>query len=470
MRLLLFILFLIAPFFTTAQNPPTAAIIRDFIFEGNAKTKAKVLTRELTVGIGDTIPLSQLAVKLEENRLRLLNTNLFSMVKINVKNWGLDDKVSVVINVVERWFFYPVPIIELADRDPNVWWKDYHHDLRRTNYGIRLTHNNFTGRRDPFSVLIQFGYTPKFSVGYAFPAFDKKQTISAFLGFFYSTNREVGYATIDNRVALYKNSLQNIFTRLSYNVGMAYTPGLYHRHLLNMGYSKQTLDTSVTERLNRDYFLDSRTKQAYFWMTYDYSNDHRDFRPYPMNGHAMAINITKSGFFKKDDVNALDIRFRYAEYHKFTPKLSLETILRGKTKLIRQAQPYNFQHGLGYGSDFVRGYERFVVDGYDFGILKNSLRLQVLDKDYDISRYLIKSKFFESWKSVPIKIFLTGNFDTGYSYTPQYNPVNNFQNRLLYGGGLGLDVLAYNGMLWQFEYSFNHTGKGEFFVHYKAGF
>jgi outer membrane protein assembly factor BamA len=469
MRLLSFILLLVQTVFLTAQNQPTSAIIRDFVFDGNSKTKASSLMREFTIHVGDTIPLSNLAIKLEENRLRMLNTGLFTVVKINVKNWSTDDKVTVAISVVERWYFYPVPIIELADRDLNVWWKDYHHDIRRTNYGIRLTHSNITGRRDPFSSLIQFGYTPKFSLGYAFPAINKKQTFGAFIGYFYATNREVGYATVNNKIVDYKNPTENIFTRLSTNFGLSYVPGLYHRHLWNMGYSKQTLDTSVTERLNRDYFLDSRTKQSYFWFTYDYSNDFRDFRPYPMKGHAMSINIAKSGFFKKDDVNALDIRFRYAQYFKLNKYFSLETILRGKTKLIRKAQPYNFQQGMGYGSDFVRGYELFVVDGFDFGILKNSLRLQMLDKEYDLSSYL-KPKIFKSLQSLPVKMFLTANLDMGYSYTPQYNPLNNFQNRLLYGGGIGLDILAYQGMLWQFEYSFNHTGQGGFYVHYKAGF
>ena len=469
MRLLLFILLLVQSSFTIAQNQPTSAIIRDFIFEGNRKTKATVLTREFSIGIGDTIPLSQLAIKLEENRLRLLNTNLFNDVKINVKNWTFDDKVSIVIKVVERWYLYPVPIFELADRNLNVWWKEQNHDLRRSNYGVRFTHSNITGRRDPFSTLIQFGYTPKFSVGYSLPYLNKKQTIGAFLGCFYSTNREVGYATIGNRVVFHKNPLDNIFTRFSYSGGISYAPGLYSRHVLSAGFSKQTLDTSVTDRLNRDYFLDSRTIQAYSWMSYDYSHDTRDFRPYPMKGHSLNLNISKSGLINTDDANALNIGFRWAQYFKLKPKISAEMILRAKTTLIREAQPYNFQRAIGYGADYMRGYELFVVDGYDFVISKNSLRFQLIDRDYDLSRYT-QHRLLKGWQTLPIKIYLTGNLDVGYSYTPQYNPINDFQNRLLYGGGIGLDFLAFNGMLWQFEYSLNHTGQGGFYIHYKASF
>ncbi len=469
MRLLLFILLIVQPFYTTAQSQPTTAIIRDFIFDGNRKTKAKVLTRELTIGIGDTIPLSELAIKLEENRLRLLNTNLFNDVKINVKNWTFDDKVSIVISVVERWYFFPVPIFELADRDFNVWWKEQHHDLRRTNYGIRFTHSNITGRRDPFSTLIQFGYTPKFSVGYNIPYLNKKQTIGASVNYLYSTNREIGYTTVNNRLVFYRNPVKNIFTRLSYSGGITYAPGLFDKHVLSFGFSKQTLDTSVTESLNRDYFLDSRTIQSYSWLSYSYANDTRDFKPYPMKGHLMSLNISKSGLFKSDNVNALDLSFRWAQYFKLTKKLSLEMITRAKTALIRQAQPYNFQSAIGYGSNYLRGYELHVIDGYDFGILKNSLRFQIIDKDYDMSRYT-KKKMLKGWEVLPFKMFLAGNLDLGYSYTPQYKRINDFNNRLLYGGGFGLDFLAFNGMLWQFEYSFNHTGKGGLYLHYKSNF
>ncbi len=469
MRLLLFIFLIVQPFFTTAQNQPTTAIIRDFIFEGNRKTKAKILTREFTIGIGDTIPLSELAIKLEENRLRLLNTNLFNDVKINVKNWTFDDKVSIVISVVERWYFFPVPIFELADRDFNVWWKEQNHDISRTNYGVRLTHGNISGRRDPFSMLLQFGYTPKFSIGYNIPYLNKKQTIGAFANYFYSTNREVGYKTVNNRLVFFKNPLEKIFTRLSYSGGITYTPGLFDKHVLSLGYSKQTLDTSVTASLNRDYFLDSRTVQAYSSLFYSYTNDTRNFKPYPMEGHLFNLTINKLGLFKKDNAHAVDISMRWSQYFKLTKKLSIETIARGKTMLNRKPQPYNFQRAIGYGSDYMNGYELYVVDGYDFGLLKNSLRFQLIDKDYDMSRYT-KSKWMKVWEVLPIKTFLTANLDLGYAYTPHYKPINDFNNRLLYGGGIGLDFLAYHGMLWQFEYSFNHIGQGGFYLHYKSNF
>ncbi len=473
MRLLFLTLLLIQTVGLVAQKMPNVAIVRDFLFEGNRKTKANVLTRELTFGVGDTLALADLATKLEENRLRLLSTNLFNSVKINVKNWTNDDKASIVITVAERWFFYPIPIFELADRNLAVWWKEQNHDLRRSNYGIRLTHRNTTGRRDPFSTTIQFGYTPKFSVGYGSPYLNKKQTIRGYAGAFYATNREVGYATDSNRVVFFKNPNNAISTRFSYNAGLSYAPGLLQSQSLSFGFNSQKLDTAITDRLNRDFFLNSAEKQTYFWLSYDYSHDNRDFKPYPSKGHSMGFNISKLGLFGQDNVNMLNLSFSWTQYIKLYKNWSLETEIRGKTALIRQAQPYNLQRGIGYGGNSLRGYDLFVVDGYDFGILKNSLRFLVFDKDIDLSsatNRFSQFKILGTFSSFPLKIYLSGNLDLGYSYSPQYKPSNDFNNRLLVGSGVGLNILALNGLLWQMEYNFNHTGAGGFYIRYKTSF
>ena len=468
MRLTLLTLLLLQSFLMTAQDTPTKAIVRDFIFEGNAKTKNKVLVRELTFRIGDTIPLSELATKLEENRLRLLNTGMFTEVKINVKNWGNDDKVNVVITLDERWYFYPIPIFELADRDLNVWWKQHNHDLRRSNVGLRLTHTNITGRRDAFATVMQVGYTPKFALGYSVPYLNKKQTIGAYIGTFYATNREVGYQTDSNIVVFFRDSTA-ISVRTNYNAGINYSPGLYHRFSWSAGFNKQVLAQSVVDR-NADFFLNNRTTQAYFWLNFDYSHDTRDFRASPTKGHSINVSISKSGLFKGDDVNALNLSARWSQFFKLHTNLTWATIVQGKTALIRQTQPYSFQGAIGSNSDYLHGYELFTVNGIDYGVLKNSLRFCFLNKNYDLTIPGIKNKFLNSFSSLPIQLFLSGNFDAGYAYTPQYNPTNTFSNRLLYGGGIGLEILAYRGLLWQLEYSFNHTGQGGFYVHYRSNF
>ena len=125
-----------------AQNAPLV-IVKNIFVEGNQKTKARLIIRELTFNVGDTIPLSKFGKLLDDNRLRIMNTNLFNVAQLNVKNWKSGnlpiDEVSIVITVVENFFVYPVPIFGLADRNFNVWWKEQNHALSRTNYGFSIS-------------------------------------------------------------------------------------------------------------------------------------------------------------------------------------------------------------------------------------------------------------------------------------------------------------------------------------------
>ena len=73
-------------------------------------------------------------------------------------------------------------------------------------------------------------------------------------------------------------------------------------------------------------------------------------------------------------------------------------------------------------------------------------------------------------ENLPIKTYLTFNFDTGYVNNPYEKENNKLSNRQLYGGGVGLDIIAYYNMTWRFEYSMNHLGEKGLFFNYSVGF
>ena len=75
--------------------------------------------------------------------------------------------VIVLVSVVERWYIYPVPILEIAQTNFNTWWETK--EFRWLNYGLYLSHNNFRGRNENLKVTIRFGYTKKFSASYSIP-------------------------------------------------------------------------------------------------------------------------------------------------------------------------------------------------------------------------------------------------------------------------------------------------------------
>lgn len=444
-------------------------VIDSIHIEGNKKTKNRIMLRELTFSQGDSIPLSTMSAVLEQNTLRLMNTNLFLNAKMNIRNWTADNHVVIDIKVTENWFIYPIPIFEIADRNFNVWWKEHKRDFSRTNYGMRFTFHNFTGRRDPISALVQLGYTPKYSFSYSQPFVNKKQTIGLSINYYNAVNREVGYSTDSNKIDFIKNPDKFLQKREATSLGISYSPGLYSSHNFSIGYSRNRVDTAIANTLNPDYYLNNRSIQKYLWLVYSFTQDKRDIRPYPLNGYYLNFYIQKNGVFKKDDANGLDVYVRYAQYFSFGKKWSFETLIKGKTEVIRSKQPYTLIRGLGYGSDFIRGYEYYVIDGLDYGYSKNSLRFELLNKTYDLRKYA-RWNWLKSWMEMPIKSYVRVNIDAGYVHNPFDKATNKLSNRALLGGGIGLDLVAYYNMIWRFEYSMNHLGEKGLYFSYSVGF
>jgi hypothetical protein len=102
---------------TTGQK-----IITDFIIEGNKLTKERIILREVTLALGDTLYWSNLQAGMEQSKNNVMNLRLFNFVEIEPIQ--IDNKrVIVLITVQERWYIYPVPIFEIAQTNFNTWWE-----------------------------------------------------------------------------------------------------------------------------------------------------------------------------------------------------------------------------------------------------------------------------------------------------------------------------------------------------------
>ena len=102
-----------------AQN----VTVQSVTIYGLKKTRESIVRRELTFAEGDTIQQSELSDILERNRNNLLNLGIFNEAEINIWEWDTEtNKVDIVVEVSELWYIYALPILEIADRNFNVWW------------------------------------------------------------------------------------------------------------------------------------------------------------------------------------------------------------------------------------------------------------------------------------------------------------------------------------------------------------
>ena len=155
MRMPILILLILISYSTIGQY----IHIDSILFKGNEKTKNQILIRELDMNPGDSLAINTLDSRLEFNRRKLMNTNLFIWVKADL-NQLPNGHLKISFEFLEQWFILGYPIFQLADRNLNDWWSRGH-DLNRLIYGIRFIHNNFQGRNEKLIIKAETGFTQR---------------------------------------------------------------------------------------------------------------------------------------------------------------------------------------------------------------------------------------------------------------------------------------------------------------------
>ena len=463
MRQVIFLsVFFLHLFRLEAQSSSPFVVIGDISVEGNKKTKEKVILRELFIQPGDSILVPELANELEYNRLQLMNTGLFLKAEINIGDWDLDARrLDLQVKVVEAWYIYPIPVFELADRNFNTWWKDYDHSLRRINYGLRFYHNNLTGRRDVLKGVVQFGFTNKYELVYRLPFIDRKQQWGVSLDASYSRNKEINYTTLDDHQQFFRSPDQILRRQFRVRAAATLRRKRQVSHTWEMAYWLNSIGETVRDELNTDYFL-GKLEQSYTSLSYEFSADTRDIRPYPLHGGFLQARVEKSGLGNWEDVNALYISSLFKKYLFFSQHWSMELIGAGRLALLRHKQPFANSQALGYGSHYIRGYELYVIDGLDYLYGKTSLRYQLLDRTV----YFGDLVPFPNMRQMPYRLYLALNNDMGFANNPYYGDGNKLPNHLLWGYGLGLDLVVYYNKVFRLEFSRNRLGENGVFLHW----
>jgi outer membrane protein assembly factor BamA len=452
-------------------NPLKAQVpnlyIKGIEVSGNKQSKKVAILSYLDFEIGDSLKLEELMPRLRKNERLLMNSRLFAKVEMNVGQWQ-GKEISIKIKVEESWYIFPLPILELADRNFNVWWRDFNCDPRRINIGLATYWRNPFGYNDRLRAIVQFGYIRKFELDYEFPPLSQKRPWGFGFNALYSDNKESAYDIQDNILQFYRrlNTRERQYRRLRFSLMANYRQSLFDRHSLELYYKDLQISDSLAF-LNPDFFLNSSQRQQSFVLDYEYTRDRRDIISYPLSGHYVQFNILKRGLGVFDDINQLWITLRGEFYHKFSDRWSSSTVLEGRYSAIRQQQPFWQQEALGYEDSYLRGYQYYVINGQDYAFLRSDLNFKLLD--YVIP--LFKDAKNPYNKALPIKIHLRYHFDYGYVWDRYYQNQGILANQHLIGTGLGLDFAFYDyNFVTQIEYSFNKLGENDVYLGFKFDF
>ncbi|MBL0336452.1 MAG: hypothetical protein IPP73_14370 [Chitinophagaceae bacterium] len=443
---------------TTAASD-TLYIIGAITITGNKKTHEEIILRELPFHSGEKMSLSALARHFEEARQQLMNTALFNQVVVAAGGYYLN-VVTVNISVRERWYLFPTPYVKPVDRNLNQWIFEQHASLDRVNYGGKLIYNNITGNNDKLRLWVVSGYTRQISFSYERPYIDRQMKWGVKTNFSFGKNREINYNTVSDKQVFMKDEQK--YVRAFFNAGMewVYRPALFTRHRFGFSYSTEEVGDTVVA-LNPLYFKSGRRSGKFPELYYRMSYTNLDYIPYPTRGYAADIYIGKKGFTHAMNVWQLFVKGN-ANW-PLSSKYFIQTTVYGGIKLPF-SQPYFNQRFLGYGDAFMQGYEYYVVDGVAGGYLKTSLSRKLLDFKVKVPGYKNREETM-----VPIRVFGRIYGNTGYVYNPQPG-ANSLSNKMLYAGGLGLDIVTLYDLTIRLEWTFNQLGQNGVFLHRRTMF
>lgn len=437
-------------------------IIRNIILIGNYTTQNNIITREITFAFLDTLVEAKLYKKIHFSQQNLMNTGLFNFVdfrKLDIDSTHID----IYVMLTERWYFWPIPLFEIADRNFNIWWKtkDYNH----LNYGTYLIKYNFRGRRETLQAKLQFGFSQQFSLQYDLPYLNKKQTIGMGFVSYLTRNHEIYYGSENNKLLFYRDDKNFVRKDFQLRYNFSYRPNIYNWHKVEIRYYNANIQDTITKIATR-YFTNNTSKTEIITAAYSFDRDRRDYKPYALKGYRFTVDVSKIGLnlLKNENSNYSKIEVTAEKHQPITKKINYS--IYGKAKWTSTNNiPYYLQRGLGF-LDVVRGYDYYVIDGQQFALFKNGFKYELFsNKKVELGAFK-NDRFRKAFYAFYLDVFA----DAGFVKDNLYQQKNKLANKWLYGYGAGIHFITIYDIVLRLEVARNANKETGFYINVGAPF
>lgn len=452
---------------TCAQStkPPSNAsfvIVSEILVTGNKTTKQQVILRELLLKNGDTIPKAQLDELIRKSKDNLFNTSLFNFINIKI----IEEKfgyMRVLVMVEERWYLWPYPIFEHADRNFSAFLHEK--DWTKINYGLYLVKNNFRGRRETFKVKARVGYKEQFQLFYDNPYLTKNKKHGMSVEFSWFQQHEIAYKTINDQLVYYKDEDKYIRQYFDSYLNYQFRKQHYTNHRFYLSFTKGNISDTIVS-LNPNYFGRNNDNIHFLSLSYKLDHDKRNYKYYPLFGYNLGVIVSQKGLgLLKDEMSGITaLEFEANKFFKLSEHWY--SAIGGKARFSStKKQPYFIQQALGYNNS-LRSFEYNVIGGQHFFLGRSFIKYALVPMNVT---------HFESWSwnkfnKIHYSVFLNYFLDAGYVYNRFQAPQNSLPNTFLLSSGIGLDFVTYYDQIIRFEYSFNQLGQHGFFIHFGKAF
>jgi outer membrane protein assembly factor BamA len=360
------------------------------------------------------------------------------------------------VHVVERWYIWVKPEGGFLDRNFSEWWKN--RDIQRLSIGATVYVNNILGQQGGFFVRQAKGFMAADGFGFQRPFLKYKNCNAWKFSLDNMRSRRAWINSENNQVVIKEHwgirQQEQLIGIAEYKRRFEYKWQGVVRYKFARDYAAQDI-----EALNPQYFiapLGVVNSQYEDWKQYTHSlvlgciRDTRNQANYPTKGSEWKAGVS-GGLQRCNNIakpyGELDSKYR--GFYTLGTHTSLAVLAQMRYRFGTLG--YILQRQMGYGMEYVRGYEAFVFDGAGVALGKAAWRYQLLGDQRSLKLRFLPS----AYEKVPIQCWFNIFADVGRTLSPYQIDRNPMSNQTLMSVGTGIDLLCYYDALARFDCSYN---------------
>lgn len=473
---LLFLLFFSTSLLLHAQPH---FVLQAIQISGNKRTRPEVITREMTIQLGESVALADTASLRERNQFNIYNLRLFNVVNCHFE---VADSAagSLVFHVFvkERWYFFPVPGLAIEERNSYDFLEkmkyNLNHPLRewqvpRMSGYLGIGWGNMTGRNNSLYFWGQAGFSNRLEVGYFHPWLFPEARIDAFGGVKYHTQKQLIYGTEQGKPLWGRTEQSPLMSTHKVYLGVRkrFTP--FKSLFVDLVYSRFTFHDSIYQ-YQRNYLSNNSAKEHYPSVIIVFNNDRRDVKTFPTQGFRYRLLGRFSGGLPGSSTTFAKIGYSVAHYVPLSRNQRwLLAYGSQTTHTFGRKIPFYEKSTVWIDKDEfpeyyndLRGYERYAIDGTTINLNKVELKYAVFPRKIVHVRQIPFKKF----QDLPLGVYVALFGENGNVWDRSISNSDTFlKNRALYGYGIGLHLITFYDNLIRMEVAGNHLNQWGFNFH-----
>jgi hypothetical protein len=311
------------------------------------------------------------------------------------------------------------------------------------------------------NIIIQGGFDKRFGVKWTIPYLTKSQSFGIGVAANYQVNREVAYATEDNKLLYYKSE-EGYAKQWGFGaIDFTFRPKFNYLHTLTLGFDHISYQDTLLS-LNPE-FTYGDTQYSFFSLGYLYKHDFRDYIPYPLLGYYFDVGLVKQGLGVTGDIDNWTARFVFDHYIQLYKRWYFAYSFSAQFT-DQEYLPYFITPGIGYPGMEIRGYELYIINGQNFGLFKSNFKFEIIPRTVKRIKWIKTDKFGKVFYALYANLF----FDAAYASDQQDYQNNQLANQIIWGTGLGIDFVTYYDLVIRLEYTINKQGDHGFYLNLVA--